>query len=96
MDIAPSACAVRQRQLNRMLDEVAAHLNACREIWWAGKRTTCLQNKWLLRVNSNALAAVDGQQPGARQVRSAQYDALARTTTLIFGDGTEDRITSGE
>ncbi len=89
MDIAPSACAVRQRQLNHMLDEVAAHLNTCREIWWEGKGTTRLQNKWLVHVKSDALAAVNAQQLGARQVRLAQYDALARTTTLIFGDGTE-------
>jgi hypothetical protein len=95
MDIAPSSSAGRQRQLNHMLDEVAAHLDRCREIWWESKLTTCLENKWLLRVQLGDLAAVDGQQPGAKQVRSAHYDVVLRMTTLVFSDGTKDSIPGG-
>lgn len=95
MDIAPSEDVVRQRQLNEMVDEVTLHLAACREIWWDGKRTTCLQNMWLMLAGFDGLAVVDGQRPGARQVRFARYDVLARRTILVFSDGTDHSISAG-
>jgi len=96
LDIAPTDAAVRQRQLNQMLDEVAANVNACRKIWWEGKTTTCLENKWLERAGPQEMTLLDRRQTGARQVRAARYDVQTCKTFLIFLDGTEDSIESGD
>jgi hypothetical protein len=79
-----------------MLDEVAANVNACRKIWWEGKTTTCLENKWLERAGPQEMTLLDRRQTGARQVRAARYDVQTCKTFLIFLDGTEDSIESGD
>ena len=47
LSIAPTEQAVRQRQLNQLLDEVEAYVAKCRRVWWEIKGTTCLPNKWV-------------------------------------------------
>jgi hypothetical protein len=96
MSIAPTANAVRQWQLNQMLDEIVATLDQCRKIWWQDQTTTCLENKWLMRISPGKLDVLDDRRAGARQVRSAQYDAQTLTTVVTFRGGTEDRIESGD
>jgi hypothetical protein len=57
MSIAPTANTVRQRQLNQMLDEIVTCRDACRKIWWEGKKTTCLENRWVMRVSPEKMDA---------------------------------------
>jgi hypothetical protein len=45
-----------------------------------------------MRAAANQMFAVDGEQPGARKVRSAHYDVLTRATNLIFAHGTQGTI----
>ncbi len=96
MSIAPSERAVRQRQLSQMLDELAVHLSDARRMWWDGKRTTCLENKWIARISPARLSVLSERRPGARRVRSAHYDGATGRTMVTFTDGTEDRIEGGE
>ena len=73
MSIAPTELAVRQRQLNQLLDELAANLRDARKLWWEGKRTTCLENKWMVRIAPERWDVLNERRQGAKQVRSANY-----------------------
>lgn len=92
MSIAPTGNAVRQRQLNQMLDEIMTNLGECRKVWWEGKTTTCLDNKWLMRTSSGEMDVLDDRRAGAMQVRSATYDVNMMMTAVTFWDGSEARI----
>lgn len=96
LSIAPNEGAVRQRQLNAMMAEVGGNLSGCRRLWWDGKRTTCLENKWMTLPSPGQISVLDEQGPGAKQVRSAEYDAGTRVTRMTFQDGSEHRIESGD
>ena len=96
MSIAPAEHAVRQRHLNQMLDELVGNLRNARKAWWDGKRTTCLENKWMVRISPGRLAVLDERRADARQVRSARYETLTGKTTVTFADGTADDIDSGD
>ena len=96
MSIAPSERAVRQRQLSQMLDELAVHLSDARRMWWDGKRTTCLENKWMVRIAPGSWTVSSERRSGAKQVRSATYRATTGETTVTFADGTEAGIASGD
>ena len=96
LSIAPNEGAVRRRQLNAMMAEVGGNLSDCRKLWWDGKRTTCLENKWVARPFPGAVSVLDEQGPGAKQVRSAEYDAGTRVTRMTFQDGSEHRIENGD
>jgi len=96
LEIAPTEGAVRRRQLNQLLDELAGHLRACRKLWWESKDTTCLENQWLVRVRPGRWEMPGQQRAKAKQVRMADYDVGSLTTTLTFWDGTEDIIEIGD
>ncbi len=96
MDIGPTEHAVRQRQLNQMLDELAANLRGARKLWWEGKRTTCLENKWMARIAPGSWTVLDERRSGAKQARSANYEAMTGKTTVTFADGTHADIESGD
>lgn len=96
MSITPTQDAVRQRQINDLLDELIQHLCICRKIWWEGKGTICLDNKWVIAVSSTEVDVLDRPRVGAKRVRSADYDVATRATKLSFWDGTENLIESGE
>jgi hypothetical protein len=96
MSIVPSENVVRQRQLNLMLDELVANSRKLRTVWWEGKMTTCLENKWMMRIPSGRLAPLNGRHPGAKQVRFAEYDVKTGKTTVTFADGYEYDIESGD
>jgi hypothetical protein len=96
MTIAPAQNAVRQRLLNQMLSEIVANVDECRMMWWEGKKTTCLENKWRVRTSPRDMIELNERRPDARQVQSANYDTRTRTTVLTFWDGSEDFIGSGD
>lgn len=96
MNIAPTEAAVRQRQLNQMLDELTANLRNLRKVWWEGKSTTCLENKWMVRSPPGSWAVLNERRSGAKQVRSANYEVTTGKTTVTFADGTEAGIGSGD
>ena len=95
LSIAPTERAVRQRQLNQMLDELATRLGALRRVWWDSQGTTCLENRWMARRSQNQWVVVDEARPEAKQVRSAMYDAARAMTTVTFTDGLKARIGRG-
>jgi hypothetical protein len=86
--IEPSTRAVRQRQLNQLLDDVEVHLPACRRVWWDIRGTTCLPNKWMM-VQANTVRVLDERQPDARRVKAALYDNNADTTRIVFWIGSD-------
>lgn len=86
--IEPSTRAVRQRQLNQLLDDVEGHLPACRRVWWDIRGTTCLPNKWMM-VQANTVRVLDERQPDARRVKAALYDNNADTTRIVFWIGSD-------
>ena len=96
LEIAPTEGAVRRKQLNQLLDELAGRLRDCRKLWWDGKGTTCLENQWLVRVRPGRWRMPGQQRAEAKQVKRADYDAAALTTRLTFWDGSEDAMESGE
>jgi hypothetical protein len=96
ISITPTELAVRQRQLNQMLDELAAHLHGARKLWWEGKGTTCLENKWMVRIAPGSWAVVTERRPGAKQVRSANFEVMTGRTTVTFADGAEVVIEDGD
>jgi hypothetical protein len=96
MSIAPTEHAVRQRQLNQMLDELTANLRNARKVWWKGKRTTCLENKWMVRIAPGSWTVLNERRSGAKQVRSATYAVMTGKTTVTFADGTEAGIENGD
>ena len=96
MSIAPGEAAVRQRQLNQMLDEVVAKLRDFRKVWWETRKTTCLENKWMVRIAPGGLAVLNERRSGAKQVRSAKYEVVTGKTAVTFADGTEASIASGD
>jgi hypothetical protein len=93
LSIAPTEQAVRQRQLNELLDEVQARVVACRRIWWEIKGTTYLPNKWAI-VLPDGLMVLDAWRAGARQIQAACYDSEGDTTRILFGRGSELTITT--
>jgi hypothetical protein len=88
ISIEPSTRAVRQRQLNQLLDDVEAHLAACRRVWWNIRGTTCLPNKWMM-VHGNTVRVLDERQPDARRVKTVLYDSSADTTRVVFWVGSD-------
>jgi hypothetical protein len=96
MNITPTEHAVRQRQLNQMLDELMVNLRDARKIWWEGKQTTCLENKRMARTEPGSWAVLNERRSGAKQVRSASYEAETGKTTVTFADGTEVVIDNGD
>ena len=92
LSIAPTTGAVRQRQLNQMLAEIAALPHQLRAVWWDTQGTTCLEGKWLL---PGPWSVVPQRRPGARQVRAARYDSAHDTTTVTFTDGSTVRLNDG-
>jgi hypothetical protein len=91
LSIAPTELAVRQRQVNRLLDEVEDHSALCRRVWWETRGTTCLPNKWALAISGD-LAVLDAWRAGARQIRAAFYDGEADATRIVFRSGDEMTI----
>ena len=96
MTIAPTEHAVRQRHLNQMLDELIANLRKARKVCWEGKRTTCLENKWMAQIVPGGWTALNERQLGAKQVRSASDRVTTGKTMVTFVDGTEAGIESGD
>ena len=96
ISIAPTGHAVRQRHLNQMLDEPAANLRHARKVWWDGKRTTCLENKWMVRIAPGGWTVASERRSGAKQVRSATHRVTTGRTMVTFADGTEAGIESGD
>jgi hypothetical protein len=95
--IEPSERAVRQRQLNLLLDEILDHLAACRRVWWEIRGTTCLPNRWVM-VQANRMTVLEEWRPDARQVKAAVYDSSSGTTRIVFWLGNDIAIAndSGE
>ena len=96
LSIAPTNGAVRPRQLNQMLDEISAHLAACRKLWWDNMRATCLENKWALLVPPDRLVILDRRQSGAKRVRLAAYDDATQTLKVTFTDDSQAVIGNGD
>lgn len=95
LSIAPTERAVRQWQLNQMLDEMATHLGVLRRVWWDSQGTTCLENRWMVRQSQARWAVAVEERPGAKQARSAVYEAAREITTVTFSDGTKVDIGHG-
>jgi len=91
LSIAPTEQAVRQRQLNQLLDEVEDHVATCRHVWWETRGTSCLPNKWALVV-PGGLTVLDAWRAGARQIAAAFYDSEADATRVVFRRGGEMTI----
>ncbi len=96
LSITPNKDAVRQRQLNTMLAEIGGSLRDCRKLWWEGKRTTCLENKWVALLSATGISVLDEPRPGAKQVRSAEYDVGTRVMSMRSWDGNDHCIESGD
>jgi hypothetical protein len=88
LSIAPTGQAMRQRQLNQLLDEIEDHKATCRRIWWHVQGTTCLPNKWVVAA-SGGLTVLDAWRTGARQIEAAFYDSAADATRIVFRRGGE-------
>ncbi|HTW68606.1 MAG TPA: hypothetical protein VME47_01850 [Acetobacteraceae bacterium] len=84
--IEPTPGAVRQRQLNRLLQAVEGQLAACRRVWWTIRGTTCLENKWLV-MQSDGMSVAEEASPNARRVKGAYYDSDADFTKIAFRVG---------
>lgn len=95
LSIAPTSNAVRQRQLNEMLDEISAHTPQCRAAWWSAMATTCLENKWAIATSGRDLQWLEERQPAAQQVLTATYRPLENRTIVIFKDGSKMILTDG-
>ena len=91
-DIAPTERAVRRPQLKRLLNELQDNLAACRKLWWETRATTCLENKWVVRLASGCLEVLEARRRSARQVRSATYDASTQMMSVEFRDGAEEQV----
>lgn len=91
LSIAPTEGAVRQKQLNRMLDEIVSNLQTCRELWWNSNKTTCLENQWVLSASSE-LCVLSKDEVGAKQVWAADYDVATQKLVLKFWDGSEHPV----
>jgi hypothetical protein len=79
-----------------MLDELVAKLRDFRKVWWEGKKTTCLENKWMVRIAPGRLAVLNERRSGTKGVRSAYHEVISGMTTVTFADGTEECIASGD
>ena len=92
LSIDPRAKAVRQGQINLLLDEIAGRIRALRLAWWDGTGTTCLDNKWVVQVSEQAFSVGGRNAAGAKQIRSALYGRTDGVTELRFLDGSCHKI----
>ena len=85
--IEPIRHAPTQRVINRLLDDVRAHLNSCRSSWWNIQRTACLENQWVLLSEDGSVTQLAERVPEAKQIVEAIYDATTERLRLQFSDG---------
>ena len=88
MSIAPLKNSPLQRTVNRLLADIQAGLPACRQNWWAIKRTTCLANQWAVVPGPERIELSPEPLAHARQIADASYDPDQERLRLAFRDGT--------
>jgi hypothetical protein len=87
LSIAPLRNSPLQRMVNHLLGDIEAELPACRRTWWAGQRTTCLENQ--LVVTSSGTIEVPLSAPAhAKKIETATYDSDHDRVRITFHDGT--------
>lgn len=91
MSIEPVKRAPSQRTVNCLLDEIQHELPRCRKSWWLTRRTTCLENQWVL-VGAPGRMTLSDHVPGARQVSDAEYDPSSEQVRVIFRDGKTEEM----
>lgn len=86
--IEPIKNAPTQRSVNGLLNEVQAHLSACRRCWWDTQHTACLENQWVLLSADGSIKPLPERVPEAKQIAVAIYDTAAERLWVQFSDGT--------
>jgi|SRR5579871_1541825 len=90
--IEPIRHAPTQRVINRLLDDVRAHLSSCRRSWWDIQRTVCLGNQWVLLSEDGSVTQFAERAPEAKQIVEATYDATTERLRLEFSDGSSAEV----
>ena len=96
LTIVPSEGEVSQRQLNTLAEEIAAHLPACRAIWWKLRGTTCLENQKVLMRPSGGYALTTDERPDAKRIALATYDTAEQALAMRFWGGGAATMPVGE
>jgi hypothetical protein len=88
ISLAPLKNIPVQRVVNRLLDDIQARLADCRSSWWTTRRTTCLENRWVLMSAPGKIELRARRTPTAKQIADAAYTPSTERLQLNFRDGT--------
>ena len=94
MSIAPTKNIPPRRVVNRLLDDVQAHLAECRRAWWTTSRTACLANQWVTVLARGKIELCTAAASGAKQIAEASYGVASGRLRLAFRDGTSLEVKS--
>lgn len=89
MSIAPLRTVPSHRVVDRLLDDVQAHLAACRRGWWTAMKTTCLTNQRAIVRAADAMSVVSARTPAAKRIVAAIYDPEGELLRVDFDDRTK-------
>lgn len=92
MSIAPAKNIPLQRAVNLLLDEIQAELPHCRRRWWIARRTTCLENQWVLASPTGTIVPLLKRRADAKQIAAAIYDPASGRLAVTFQDGATEQV----
>ena len=93
ISVAPLKNVPLQRMVNRLLDDIKAHLADCRRGWWTTRRTTCLANQWAV-AREGRIELRPERSPDVKQITDASYDPAAERLHVTFRDGTTAEVST--
>lgn len=88
MSLVPLDNAPLRRTLNGLLDEIVDELSACRRVWWAIRRTTCLTGQWLIMPSPEKIEIAPAGAANAKRIAGATYDPPEERIRVTLHDGT--------
>jgi hypothetical protein len=93
ISIAPLKNVPRRRVVNRLFDDVRIRLADCRRAWWTTRRTTCLENQWVM-TKEEKIELCSKRRPDAKQIIDASYDPEAERLYVTFCDRTRADVST--
>ena len=82
ISITPLKATPSRAVIRRLMDDIADHLPALREVWWDVRGSTCLENRWLLLRDEGGAEVSTKTSPDAARIDAADYDADRRCLIL--------------